>query len=357
MQAQCCVVWSKQSPGSATTSELADVFLFLHIHSCRVDRHRIPENIAMAKSSDGHDSPGEVSDREEVKISSNKRRKTANAFVPVFRQDLSDNHDSEGSDYETDDSEASQSNADVGQDTIQTTPDPVPKKAKKLALTLSKEELQEHQAQIARTGVVYLSKVPPFMKPQKVKHLLSEYGETNRIFLAPEDQKSYAKRVRFGGNKRKMFTEGWIEFVDKRKARLVAETLNARKIGGKKGSFYHDDLWNLKYLPKFKWNDLTAQIAAENASRQVRLAAEIEQGKRESKHYLKNAERAKMIKNIQATRADNATISDRHANEGAPEEDMRRQFFQRETKDNRKPIVNGSSEHNKLSHVMSSIFG
>ena len=35
-------------------------------------------------------------------------------------------------------------------------------------------------------GIVYLSRIPPFMKPIKVKQLLSEYGEIGRVFLQPE---------------------------------------------------------------------------------------------------------------------------------------------------------------------------
>jgi hypothetical protein len=45
---------------------------------------------------------------------------------------------------------------------------------------------------------------------------------------------------------------GWIEFSDKKIAKQVAESLNNTAIGGKKGDFYHDDIWNLKYLKKFK---------------------------------------------------------------------------------------------------------
>ena len=32
--------------------------------------------------------------------------------------------------------------------------------------------------------------------------------------------------------------------------------------GGKKRSYYHDDLWNIKYLPKFRWTHLTEKIGA-----------------------------------------------------------------------------------------------
>lgn len=60
--------------------------------------------------------------------------------------------------------------------------------------------------------------------------------------------------------KKTHFTEGWVEFMDKRVARAVAEMLNGQPIGGKKGTRFRDDVWTLKYLPRFKWNMLTEQI-------------------------------------------------------------------------------------------------
>ena len=41
----------------------------------------------------------------------------------------------------------------------------------------------------------------------------------------------------------KNFTEGWVEFEDKRVAKRVAEQLNGQPIGGKKRSAYYFDLW------------------------------------------------------------------------------------------------------------------
>lgn len=69
------------------------------------------------------------------------------------------------------------------------------------------------------------------MKPMKVKQLLSRFGEIGRVFLAPEDPKAYARRVRFGGNKKRNFDEGWVEFKSKKDAKLVVETLNTTTIG------------------------------------------------------------------------------------------------------------------------------
>ncbi len=49
------------------------------------------------------------------------------------------------------------------------------------------EEEEKKKKKKERTpGVIYLSRVPPFMKPHKLKHLLSPYGRVGRIYLQPE---------------------------------------------------------------------------------------------------------------------------------------------------------------------------
>lgn len=37
-----------------------------------------------------------------------------------------------------------------------------------------------------RPGIIYLSRIPPYMKPLKVRQIFSKYGEVGRIFLQPE---------------------------------------------------------------------------------------------------------------------------------------------------------------------------
>lgn len=168
------------------------------------------------------------------------------------------------------------------------------------AKPLTKKNLVSTAAAIKKSGVVYLSRIPPFMKPAKVRSLLEPYGKINRMFLAPEDPAVHAKRVRLGGNKKKSYTEGWIEFVSKKDAKKVCELLNATTIGGKKGGYYRDDLWNLLYLKGFKWHNLTEQIAAENAERQSRMRAEISKSTKENKEFVRNLEKAKVLDGIQA---------------------------------------------------------
>ena len=41
-----------------------------------------------------------------------------------------------------------------------------------------------------------------------------------------EENSVRTKRVKSGGNKKKSFTEGWVEFADKKRAMRIARTLN-----------------------------------------------------------------------------------------------------------------------------------
>ncbi len=68
---------------------------------------------------------------------------------------------------------------------------------------------------------------------------------------------SHKKRVRAGGNRKTKFLEGWVEFSRKSTAKGVAISLNNTPVGGPKRSYWRDDIWNIKYLKGFKWDDLT----------------------------------------------------------------------------------------------------
>jgi len=238
------------------------------------------------------------------------------------------------------------------------------KKPSKKLKPLTQKQLLASQKASSKTGVIYISRVPPFMKPQTVKHLLSPYGEIGRIFLTPEDPAAHTRRVKAGGNKKRSFTDGWVEFLDKKNAKIVAETLNAQIIGGKKGGWYHDDVWNIKYLKGFKWHHLTEQIANENAERAARLRAEIAQTTRENKLFLQNVEKAKMLDGIKAKRkkkqdgedflatpADDEVVS---ANRG--EVDFRRQFRQNEVKLKTVKDKSNVEQPEEVKRVLSKIF-
>ena len=68
--------------------------------------------------------------------------------------------------------------------------------------------------------------------------------------------------MKLGGNHKRKYSEAWIEFKEKQKAKDAAEMLNNQSFGGKKRhNLFHDDLWNIKYLSGFKWSHLTEKLA------------------------------------------------------------------------------------------------
>lgn len=167
---------------------------------------------------------------------------------------------------------------------------------------LTAKKLAASNKKTSKTGVIYISRIPPFMKPTALRALLAPYGPIGRIYLTPESHVSYLNRKRAGGNKKHSYIDGWVEFLSKRDAKDVAASLNAQTIGGKKGSYYRDDVWNLKYLKGFKWHHLTEQMSNENAERASRLRAEVARTNRENKEFLSNVETARMLERAEKQR-------------------------------------------------------
>lgn len=149
-----------------------------------------------------------------------------------------------------------------------------------------------------KRGVCYLSRVPPHMNPLKLRQILSQYGDIQRIYLAPEDPAAQVRRKRVGGFRGQEFSEGWVEFTKKSVAKKVAKMLNGEQIGGKRRSSFYYDLWNIKYLKKFKWDDLTEEIAYKNAIREQKLALEISAAKRERDFYLSKVQQSRGLNSI-----------------------------------------------------------
>ena len=214
---------------------------------------------------------------------------------------------------------------------------------------LTAKQLEKETKKIKKTGVCYLSRIPPYMKPSTLRTILSKFGKVDRLFLKPEDAATYNKRVKYGGNKKKNYTEGWVEFVKKREAKICASTMNGNKIGGRKTSYYYDDIMNIKYLPKFKWHDLTQQIAKENEVRLAKLALELSQQQKMNKSFINNVEKSKMIKNIQKKR-----------NTQDEDDEMRRFYKQRKVTSTRAEAKDDlkvkSKPDDKLTNVLSKVF-
>uniref|UniRef100_A0A0E0LPE8 RRM domain-containing protein n=1 Tax=Oryza punctata TaxID=4537 RepID=A0A0E0LPE8_ORYPU len=203
---------------------------------------------------------------------------------------------------------------------------------------------------LGKRGVCYLSRVPPNMNPSHVRQMLSKYGEVQRIYLVPEGQ-GHRKHTNV---RAKAYTEGWIEFSKKSIAKRVANLLNGEQIGGKKRSPFYYDIWNIKYLKKFKWDDLVGEIgtwkvkierlmqfllndgaysklsnplnnvAEKTHIREQKLNLEIAAAKKQRDHYLSNVEKSRTLKHIQERRKKKQKTEGTEFNEVREEKSARR---------------------------------
>jgi len=142
-----------------------------------------------------------------------------------------------------------------------------------------------------KPGIIFLSSIPPGFNVTTSIAFFSQFGKIGRVFLQPDMKEKSKRKDKLARN----FTEGWIEFLSKRAAKEVASNLNNTPVGGKKRSKAHDVLWNIKYLPKFKWTNLSERLAYEKAVHHQRLRTEISQAKREADFFKANVEKSKRM--------------------------------------------------------------
>lgn len=209
-------------------------------------------------------------------------------------------------------------------------------------------------------GVCYLSRIPPHLKPLKLRHLLSQYGEVLRIYLALEDASVRLRRKIAGKRTGKNFTEGWVEFASKSVAKKVAKMLNGEPMGGKRRSAYYYDLWNIKYLKRFTWDNLTEEIAYKNAVREQKLAADISAAKRERDFYLAKVDQSKAINAMEDRKKkkqkhDNSQLSTLESNEARVADTKRivRYFSQKKSV----PVRESGNAPRLSTDVLAAVFG
>lgn len=294
------------------------------------------------KSTTFKDSDEEMSDEEEDERQTKTQGKAKKTTFDAFGADESDDND----DYDNDNLDSTSSTESLvakkkttGKET---------EEMQNVNELYRKSKLQAHKDKKpkGKTGVVYLSKIPPYMKPIKMRQILSRFGEVDRLFLKKESTQKHQARVKNGGNKKTSYEEGWAEFIRKKDAKLAADTLNGNTLGGRKGSFYYDDVMNVKYLSGFKWNDLTEQISKENEIRQSKLQMEISQARKLNKTFITNVQKSKMIENIKKKKGV------KEAESGEKDDEVRRTFNQRSVTTAR---ADGPEKHKKKENQSQSI--
>uniref|UniRef100_A0A182N4J8 Activator of basal transcription 1 n=1 Tax=Anopheles dirus TaxID=7168 RepID=A0A182N4J8_9DIPT len=216
-------------------------------------------------------------------------------------EDVADEDDAEEDEedmHNDDDDEASDNeNGDEADDTTEQAPSKqqIRNKTHKVTPLLKKKNQR-------KPGVIYISSIPKHMNVTILRTMLESFGEIGRIYLQPT-QKDGKVKMKTAAGKRAMvtYTEGWVEFLDKRVAKAIVPMLNMQPITNKKKSIFRDILWSMKYLSGFKWLHLNERLTYERAVAKEKMREQIQQIRKEVSYHetkvhhkevaLRNAER------------------------------------------------------------------
>lgn len=204
-----------------------------------------------------------------------------------------------------------------------------PTEKKKKVRKLKVSATEDFNAKLQKRGIVYISRVPPRMTPSKVKTLLSDFGTITRVYLVEEDKTVRKKRRKAGGSGGKRYTEGWVEFEKKNRAKEAGEALNMNRITNHKGSIHYDDFWSVKFLKGFKWSHLTEKVAYERRVREQKLRVEMMEVRKENASYIAQVEAGKKLDHIEERQRKRQGKPGSSGNKDAGQEKKRRKIKQK----------------------------
>ena len=283
------------------------------------------DDVAETRSDEEESHEGESSDSEQSAKNNYDDDDDDDGNEGRNQGDSDDDKDEEASDYSDDNDDPLKESSEENR----------PKKVHKLSL----EKTKDFNEILRRRGVIYVARVPPRMTPTKLKTLLGQFGEITRVYLVEEDKTARKRRRQRTGNGAKRYTEGWVEFVSKKVAKHVALSLNTTPISNHKRNVHYGDLWNLKYLSKFKWMHLTEKVAYERRVREQKLRLETLQARKETAAYKQMVETGQKLDKIAERRRKRAIHEGK--DEGAAVESVLKKS--RKTKQLR-PLHNGAEK-------------
>lgn len=159
----------------------------------------------------------------------------------------------------------------------------------------NERSMKKNDSTQPQSGVIYLSRIPPGVEPNTLRSLLSGVGRTSRIWLRPiaavmspggelkkghMDSGRQEKASQDGAGDK--YADGWIEFPRRRDAKRAVALLNGNPMAGakKKGRFAND-LWAMRFLPKFTWDDLSREVFGSRRERVLEVREQVADARRE----------------------------------------------------------------------------
>ncbi|GAB1599360.1 activator of basal transcription 1-like [Argonauta hians] len=143
----------------------------------------------------------------------------------------------------------------------------------------------------SNSGVIYLSRIPRYMNVKVLKEQLARCGKVGRVYLQADGESRVCKKSR-------IYKEGWVEFKEKKHAKRAARLLNGQEVQSRHKSPWAGEVWNIKYLSKFRWRHLGESLAFEKAAHKMRLQTEISKVRRIASFRLESIQKADELNKI-----------------------------------------------------------
>lgn len=176
--------------------------------------------------------------------------------------------------------------------------------AKRAHVSSKKKSLSKLRRRKGKSGVVYISRVPPGLDVGIVRSILGRVGPLGRVWLRAEEKETVAARRKIGGRRRAGFSDGWVEFLRCADAESAVALLNGQSMTGatRRGRF-ENDLWCLRLLPDFKWDDLVDEACGTRRERVLRVKSEVAASRRERSFVEQRSALAKSIERRERQKA------------------------------------------------------
>ena len=140
-----------------------------------------------------------------------------------------------------------------------------------------------------KTGMIYLSRVPPGMDVTALRALLSRTGLLGRIWLRPKGNESNRRGA--------SFRDGWVEYKSRKDAKRSVRLLNGQPmISGKRPGRWRDDLWCMKFLSGFVWEDLSKEVFGVARERTLKVREQVAAARSEKSWIEKRAAIANAVR-------------------------------------------------------------
>ncbi|PAV62615.1 hypothetical protein WR25_10412 [Diploscapter pachys] len=171
--------------------------------------------------------------------------------------------------------------------------DTKPETSKKSQLpSLDDDEIENPEEKQRKSGVIYFSMIPPKFNVARLHKYFEELapGQIGRIHLV---------RNKFSRSIESRYKEGWMEVKKKKLAKAIAAQVDNTPIGGKSRDYVSYLLWNIRYLPSFKWVHLVEQLEYEKLVEDKRMQVEIVQARKVAAHFEEQIQKGKYLKKLE----------------------------------------------------------